>query len=209
MNEVTRAADWQALRAAHRWQMPARYNIARDMCEKWAAVEPDRLALIYLRPDWEVRNYSFAQLSRASNRFANALAEHGVRCGDRVAVLLPQVPETILAHLAAYKLGAIALPLFTLFGEEGLEYRLANSGARALVTDEANLPKITAIRDRLPDPARGASGRSSARRRTPSRWPTPGRRTRPSSATHLAPRGRPRGRSMPTGCCWAIPPACR
>ena len=58
------------------------------------ATEPERLALIYLRPDGEVRNYSFAQLSRASNRFANALVEHGVRRGDRVAVLLPQVPET-------------------------------------------------------------------------------------------------------------------
>jgi acetyl-CoA synthetase len=150
MNEITRAPDWESLCATHHWQMPARYNMAWDMCEKWAEAEPDRLALIYLRPDWETREYSFSQLSRASSRFANALAEHGVKRGDRVAVLLPQVPETILAHLAAYKLGAIALPLFTLFGEEGLEYRLSNSGAKALVTDEANLPKIAAIRDRLP-----------------------------------------------------------
>ncbi len=150
MNEVARAESWQALRAAHRWEMPARYNMARDMCEKWAEAEPNRLALVYLRPDGEVRDYSFAQLSRASNRFANALAAQSVRRGDRVAVLLPQVPETILTHLAAYKLGAIVLPLFTLFGEEGLEYRLTDSGAKALVTDEANLPKIAAIRDRLP-----------------------------------------------------------
>ncbi|HUF86461.1 MAG TPA: acyl-CoA synthetase [Thermohalobaculum sp.] len=150
MNEVTRAESWEALRAAHRWQMPARYNIAHDMCEKWAEAEPERLALVYLRPDWEVREYTFAQLARASSRFANALAEHGVGSGDRVAVLLPQVPETILTHLAVYKLGAVALPLFTLFGEEALEYRLADSGARALVTDEANLPKVNAIRERLP-----------------------------------------------------------
>lgn len=150
MNEVIRAANWEALRAAHQWRLPARYNLAHDMCEKWAEAEPDRLALLYLRPDWEVRAYSFAQLSRASNRFANALVEHGIGRGDRVAVLLPQVPETILTHLAVYKLGAVALPLFTLFGEEALEYRLADSGAKALVTDEANLPKVTAIRDRLP-----------------------------------------------------------
>jgi acetyl-CoA synthetase len=150
MNEITRAGDWETLRRQHRWRLPARYNMARDMCEKWAASEPGRLALIYLRPDGATREYSFSQLSRASNRFANALVEHGVTRGDRVAILLPQVPETLLAHLAAYKLGAIALPLFTLFGEEGLEYRLANSGAKALVTDEANLPKIAAIRDRLP-----------------------------------------------------------
>jgi acetyl-CoA synthetase len=150
MNEIVRAENWQALRAGHSWRMPARYNMAWDMCGKWADAEPDRLALVYLRPDWQVRNYTFSQLDRASNRFANALREHGVTRGDRVAVLLPQVPETILTHLAAYKLGAVALPLFTLFGEEGLEYRLANSGAKALVTDEANLPKIAAIRSRLP-----------------------------------------------------------
>ena len=149
MNEITPAGDWQGLRDQHRWEMPARYNMAWDMCEKWAEAEPGRLALVYLRSDGAVREYSFAQLSRASNRFANALAGHGVARGDRVAVLLGQAPETILAHLAAYKLGAIALPLFTLFGEEGLEYRLANSGAKALVTDAANLAKIAAIRDRL------------------------------------------------------------
>jgi len=151
MNEVTQAESWAAMCAAHRWRMPARYNMAWDMCGKWAAAEPDRLALIYLRPDWQPRYYSYIQLDRASNRFANALAEHGVTRGDRVAVLLPQVPETILTHLAAYKLGAVALPLFTLFGEEGLEYRLSDSGAKALVTDEANLPKIAAIGERLPD----------------------------------------------------------
>ncbi|MDH3668268.1 MAG: acyl-CoA synthetase [Paracoccaceae bacterium] len=150
MNELTRAETWEALRATHQWRMPAHYNMAHDMCEKWAGAEPDRVALIYLRSDGAVRDYSFAQLSRASSRFANALAAEGVARGDRVAVLLPQVPETILTHLAAYKLGAVVLPLFTLFGEEGLEYRLSDSGAKALVTDEANLAKIAAIRDRLP-----------------------------------------------------------
>ena len=150
MNEITPAGDWQTLRDRHRWKIPARYNMAWDLCEKWAGAEPDRLALIHLGPGGEVREYSYARLSRDSNRLANALAGHGVRRGDRVAVLLGQAPETLLTHLAAYKLGAIALPLFTLFGEEGLEYRLADSGARALVTDAANLPKITAIRPRLP-----------------------------------------------------------
>ncbi len=103
MNEITTAGDWQGLRAAHRWQIPARYNRAWDMCEKWAEAEPGRLALVYLRPDGEVREYSFAQLSRASNRFANALAGHGVTRGeaalplgvdfvDKVRLALPTPP---------------------------------------------------------------------------------------------------------------------
>lgn len=133
------------------WPVPARFNIAEAVCERWARAEPDRRALTLLRPDGETRDYSYVQLSRAANRFANVLKAHGVGRGDRVAVLLPQVPETVLTHLAAYKLGAIAVPLFTLFGEDGLKYRLGDSGAKALVTDKANLPKVLAIRHDLPD----------------------------------------------------------
>ncbi len=70
--------------------------------------------------------------------------------GDRVAILLPQVPETAIAHLAVYRSGAIAVPLFVLFGPDAIEYRLADSGAVALVTDVANWPKVAEIRERLP-----------------------------------------------------------
>ena len=78
------------------------------------------------------------------------MAAQGVEEGDRVAILLAQGPETAIAHLATYKLGAIAVPLFTLFGEEALEYRLANAGARVVITDQTGVAKIEAIRDRLP-----------------------------------------------------------
>jgi acetyl-CoA synthetase len=92
----------------------------------------------------------FGWVARESNRLANVFAAAGVRHGDRVAVLLGQCPETALAHVAAYKLGAIAVPLFVLFAEEALLYRLNDSGATLLVTDVANWTKVAAIRDRLP-----------------------------------------------------------
>ena len=75
----------------------------------------------------------------------------GLHRGDRVGILLPQCPETALSHIALYKLGAIAVPLFTLFGPEALEYRLGNSGARAVITDGPNLEKVLEIKDRLPE----------------------------------------------------------
>lgn len=148
---VQNTGDWQQMRDAFQWPQPARYNIAEQICERWARADPDRVAVTYLRPDNEVRNYTYIQLSRASSRLANALAAHGLKRGDRCAILLPQTPETILTHLACYKLGAIAVPLFTLFGEDGLQYRIENSGASALVTDGANLPKILNIRNNLPN----------------------------------------------------------
>jgi acetyl-CoA synthetase len=145
------ATSWDALRHGFRWALPARLNIAEAICARWAHSHPDRPALTHLHGDGRREVWTYRALDRAACRLANALAAHGVARGDRVAVLLPQGPETLLAHLAAYRLGAIAVPLFTLFGEEGLAFRLADSGAVALVTDAANLPKVVAIRDRLPD----------------------------------------------------------
>ena len=150
MSEIERLGSWEAIRAAHRWVLPPDYNLAHDMVGKWARSEPDRLALIHLGADGTERRYAYGELERLSARLASVLAARGVGAGERVAVLLPQCPEALLTHLAAYRLGAIVVPLFTLFGPEGLEYRLAHSGARALVTDRANLGKVAAIRSRLP-----------------------------------------------------------
>jgi len=147
---LTRTASYEALTRQFRWPIPARYNIAADVCDRWAAADPERDALLHLRADGSVERYSFARLAALSNRAANVLQALGVRRGDRVAVLLPQVPETAVAHLAAYKLGAIAVPLFTLFGEEALAFRLGNSGAAALVTDRGGAAKVAALRDSLP-----------------------------------------------------------
>ncbi|MGB0498728.1 MAG: AMP-binding protein [Rubricella sp.] len=142
---------WEDLRARFRWPRPRFYNIAEAICERWARAAPERVALTYVRPDGELRDYSYLQLSRASSRLANALEARGVTRGDRIAILLPQTPEALLTHLAAYKIGAIAVPLFTLFGEDGLRYRLGQAGCKALVTDRDNLPKIEAIRGDLPE----------------------------------------------------------
>jgi acetyl-CoA synthetase len=147
------AESYDELRARFRWAVPAHYNIGVDVCDRWAG-EPDRLALLYKRgpgePGPEVARYTFRDLQRLSNRLANALAGLGLGRGARLGILLPQAPETALAHIAAYKLGAIAVPLFTLFGAEALEFRLSDSGATALITNTEGLAKIAEIRDRLP-----------------------------------------------------------
>ena len=98
----------------------------------------DAPALIFEAEDGRVETFTFARLKALSNRFANALAAKGVGRGDRVGILLAQGPETAIAHLAIYKLGAVALPLFTLFGPEGLRSRLEDCRPRVLVTDAAH-----------------------------------------------------------------------
>src|SRR5207247_5257255 len=85
---------------------------------------------------------------------AGVVAGLGVARGDRVGSVLPQRPETAIAHLAAYKLGAVALPLSTLFGPEALEYRLRDADARVVVTDGENLERVLAVANGLPALAR-------------------------------------------------------
>ena len=143
--------DWAAMRAAFRWRIPARFNIAIACCDAWAMAEPDRLALEHVSAGGEVESWSFGALKEASDRLASAFAARGLGRGDRVAVLLGQGPEVLITHFAAYKLGAVVLPLFTLFGPDALAYRLADSGARMLVSDPANLDKIAALSADLPN----------------------------------------------------------
>jgi acetyl-CoA synthetase len=141
--------DHERVAAAFSWNIPDRYNIGVDVCDKWAD-GLTRVALIHKPPVGDSVEYTFADIRLQSNQAANLMSSAGLTRGDRIAILLPQAPETAIAHVAIYKLGAIAVPLFTLFGTEALEYRLADSGARAVVTDLAGAAKIRAIRGRLP-----------------------------------------------------------
>ena len=147
---LTRTGSYEALVQCFEWRIPERYNIGVDACDKWAD-GAGRLALVYEARDGAIVRYTFDELKALSNQLAHSFARHGVARGERVGIFLPQAPETALAHLATYKLGAIAVPLFALFGVEALQYRLSNSGAVALVTDAAGLHKIAQIRDSLPE----------------------------------------------------------
>ncbi|HEY5167657.1 MAG TPA: acyl-CoA synthetase [Pseudolabrys sp.] len=143
--------DYDTLYRQFRWQVPARYNIGVDVCDRWAASEPDRLAILHVRPDGAEDAITYGWLRQTSNRLANVLRAHGIARGDRVAILLPQAPEVAASHIAIYKLGGVALPLAVLFGADALSYRLQNSGATALISNALGIARIAEIRKDLPD----------------------------------------------------------
>ena len=106
----------------------------------------DAVALIEVDAAGRRREHTFGQVAQASNRLANALRDGlGLSAGDRVGIVLPQRLETGLAHLASYKIGAVALPLSGLFGPDALRYRLGDSGARAVITDEAHIELVAEV----------------------------------------------------------------
>jgi acetyl-CoA synthetase len=145
------ARDFDELTRKFRWNVPAQYNIGVDCCDRWAAQEPDRLAILHIQGDGREDNISYGWLRDTSNRLANVLRAQGVRRGDRVAIFLPQAPEVAAAHFAIYKLAAVALPIAILFGPDALAYRLQNSGAKALLTNAQGLAKLEQVRDQAPD----------------------------------------------------------
>ena len=142
--------DYDALYRQFRWQVPERYNIGTDVCDRWAAADPRRIAIIHQHADGRVDRISYGALKETSDRLANVLAAHGIARGDRVAILLPQMPEVAAAHVAIYKTGAVALPVAVVFGADALKYRFQNSGAKAVLTNAQGTAKLAEIRDAIP-----------------------------------------------------------
>ena len=134
--------------AAFRWQVPPDFNIAHAVCGRYAR-DAGRVALYWDDESGPTATYTYGELQQQANRLANVLAAWGIGRGDRIAIVLPQRPETAVAHIACYQMGAVAVPLSFLFGPDALEYRLQNSAARVALVDAASLPNLVAIRDRL------------------------------------------------------------
>ncbi len=147
MRLLRQGASYAELISEFRHRVPARFNIGVDAID---AQDPTALALVYEDPAGEVRHYTFGDLAQLSNRLANAFTGIGIGRGDRVGILLGQRPETALTHVTVYRMGAIALPLFTQFGPDALAWRLGNAEAKVVITDGANVAKIREIKDRLP-----------------------------------------------------------
>ena len=150
---LLKAQPYRDMVRGYQWDIPTYFNIGEAVSGFWAKHDPDRLAIIDEQDDGSVREWSFLALDRLANRFANALIANGARVGDRVGIHLPQRVETAAAHLGALKAGLITIPLFELFAQEALSFRLRTAEARFLVTGEAGaaaldreaLPSLTTI----------------------------------------------------------------
>jgi len=131
-----------------RWDVPARYNIARACCGRWAE-DRARFALYWEDESGATAAYSFRDIQLEANRLSNALAALGVQKGDRVAIILPQRPETAIAYIAIFQMGAIALPLSHLFGPDALEYRMEHAGAKVAIVETSTIANLWAVKKRL------------------------------------------------------------
>jgi hypothetical protein len=97
----------------------------------------DKLALRWIGRDDAIRDFSYAALGAAANRFANVLTQNGIGKGERVFSLLGRVPELYIAALGTLKNGSVFSPLFSAFGPEPIKARMTIGDARAVITTEA------------------------------------------------------------------------
>ncbi len=139
---------YEELYRSFRWDLPERYNMAHACCGKWAG-DRARFALYWEDESGATAAYSFWDVQQAANRLSNALAALGVKRGDRVAIILPQRPETAIAYVAVFQMGAIALPLSHLFGPDALEYRMEHAEASVAIVEPSTIGNLWTIRDRL------------------------------------------------------------
>ncbi|MDH3305910.1 MAG: AMP-binding protein [Acidimicrobiia bacterium] len=156
MIEPLTGATYESLRDGFVWDLPPRANMG-VLCSD--DQPPDHPALVLVPDVGERRVVTFGELSGMSDRLAAGLRSAGVEQGDRVAIVAPQSLETGLSHLALWKLGAISLPLASLFGPDALAYRLLDSGARSAIVSPDNVEKVRAAVPDLDLIVTGSGGR--------------------------------------------------
>jgi acetyl-CoA synthetase len=142
--------NYDQLYQSFRWMVPARYNIAADVCDRHAR-DPGKVALVGVGDDGKTWEMTFREVQRKANQLANLLVSLGLIKGDRVMLLLGQNAWTAIGHVACWKAGLISVPASTLFGTDAITYRLNTAGVRIVITDMANLPTVE--RTRLLAPA--------------------------------------------------------
>src|SRR5688500_5933422 len=136
---MRRMGRYEEVCSEHRWEVPERYNIAADVCDKHPR---EKLAMVHEHFDGTQREVTWGELQDLSNRAAHVLREHGVERGDRVAVVLPPTAETAAIFFGTWKLGALLLSMSVLYGDDGIRHRLDDSEPAVLVTDRANAPRF-------------------------------------------------------------------
>jgi acetyl-CoA synthetase len=147
------ADSYHALFDAFRWHVPKAMNIAELCCVRWArdSATAGFTAIVTDDGAGAMSRTSFAQLQALADALSHALQAAGVVRGERVAIVLPQCVATAAAHLAIYQLGAVAMPLSILFGQDALLYRLQDSGAVAAIVDDALAPLLRSLQTQCPD----------------------------------------------------------
>jgi acetyl-CoA synthetase len=102
-------------------------------------------ALVHEDTQGNINRLTYAELEAESAKLAGWFAGQGLGVGDRIACMLPRSPQLLVAVLATWRIGAVYQPLFTAFGPDAVDYRLARADTRLVITDHANRFKFDGL----------------------------------------------------------------
>jgi acetyl-CoA synthetase len=211
---------WEEVMDELGWTGQPTVNLATTIIDRHAGgPQGSRTALIWIGKTGAERRVSFRELSEQSARFANLLTRLGVGKGDRVAALMPRVPETLSVILGALKTGAIYVPIFAGFGPDAVRYRLEHSGARllcttddhrALVPDDVKIETVCLARSGAPVLANDRDFDRDLARESTLFEPLPCRRDEPAVIIYTSgSTGQPKGCVIATNLLAAVRPYVR
>jgi acetyl-CoA synthetase len=128
-----------------KWFLGGTVNLAHVTCDTWAARTPQATAILWEGENGEVRRVSYGDLRDMADRLAAGLRSLGVEQGDAVGIFMPMAPETVAATVACAKLGAVYLPIFSGYAPDAVATRLADAGAKVLITADGFLRRGTSV----------------------------------------------------------------
>jgi acyl-coenzyme A synthetase/AMP-(fatty) acid ligase len=150
MEQPHNMTDYEKTYAEFTWNVPDQYNFARDVIDRWAEKDPQKRAMLWVDDDGNETERTFADISRASRRLCNVLADLGVSRGDVVALMLGRQIAWWEIFTACLRMGAIIAPGTTQLTSKDLKYRINTAEAVCFITDEANAAKLEEIEGECP-----------------------------------------------------------
>jgi acetyl-CoA synthetase len=132
------------------WDWKKQFNITQAAVDRHVS-DQERIAIYHVDQNLDINRIPYSELKTLTDKFASILRSIGLEKGDRVARLLPRIPETYVSFFGTWKSGMVDVPLYTAFGQDAIAYRIQDSGAKVLITDRANISKIESIYTSLKD----------------------------------------------------------
>jgi len=147
MGELNYKKEW----SNWKWDIPNEYNIGYDVVDKHTKTDKkNKIALYWENAEGETDKFTFLDMKHRSDKFGNALKKIGFKKGDRFLIRLPNLPQFQISFLGSVKIGAIPIPSSVMFRAHEIEYRINDSGSKAIITTSRYVDEVNKIKDNCP-----------------------------------------------------------
>ncbi len=151
-DEAKKSNPWDSIKTELTWFDDGGINLAYNAIDRHTGTSIEsKTALLWEGDNGATAKYTFGEMARLSNQYANYLVSLGVERGDRVFMFLPRIPALYAAVLGGLKSGAMIGTMFSAFQQQALVDRLGNSGAKVLFTTSELARRLEGTHDKLPD----------------------------------------------------------